>query len=159
MASPGDVERLEARIDTLEQSGRYDEAIAVLAELEELTGEDQRWHVAWMHVLAGRRGESDVLWAALEREHPGDPTVAFLAGNAHAEAQEPEIAAELVANAPLSVRGNKRVLRALLAAEATLDPAVEAELIALRKACFASEDLREGVRAFGEKRPARWRGR
>jgi enoyl-CoA hydratase/carnithine racemase len=68
-------------------------------------------------------------------------------------------AAELVANAPLSVRGNKRVLRALLAAEATLDPAVEAELIALRKACFSSEDLAEGVRAFAEKRPARWQGK
>jgi enoyl-CoA hydratase/carnithine racemase len=68
-------------------------------------------------------------------------------------------AAELVANAPLSVRGNKRVLRALLAAEAELEPAVEAELIALRKACFASEDLAEGVRAFAEKRPARWQGR
>ena len=68
-------------------------------------------------------------------------------------------AAELVANAPLSVRGNKRVLRALLSAEAALDPDVEAELIALRKACFASDDLAEGVRAFAEKRPARWQGR
>jgi enoyl-CoA hydratase/carnithine racemase len=68
-------------------------------------------------------------------------------------------AAELTANAPLSVGGNKRVLRALLAAEASLDPEVEAELIALRKACFASDDLAEGVRAFGEKRPARWQGR
>jgi len=68
-------------------------------------------------------------------------------------------AAELAANAPLSVRGNKHVLRALLAAEAELSPDVEAELIALRKECFASEDLREGVRAFAEKRPARWQGR
>jgi enoyl-CoA hydratase/carnithine racemase len=68
-------------------------------------------------------------------------------------------ARELAANAPLSVRGNKRVLRALLDADASLDPAVEAELIALRKACFASEDLVEGVRAFAEKRPARWQGR
>ena len=66
---------------------------------------------------------------------------------------------ELTRNAPLSVRGNKRVLRALLAAEAALEPAVEAELIALRKACFESEDLAEGVKAFGEKRPARWQGK
>ena len=31
--------------------------------------------------------------------------------------------------------------------------------IALREASFQSEDLREGVRAFGQKRPARWKGR
>jgi enoyl-CoA hydratase/carnithine racemase len=68
-------------------------------------------------------------------------------------------AAELAANAPLSVRGNKRVLRALLAAEAELHPEVEADLIALRKECFASDDLAEGVKAFAEKRPARWQGR
>ena len=68
-------------------------------------------------------------------------------------------AAELAGNAPLSVQGNKRVLRALLAAEGPLAPEVEAELIALREACFSSEDMREGVRAFAEKRPARWQGR
>jgi enoyl-CoA hydratase/carnithine racemase len=68
-------------------------------------------------------------------------------------------AEELAANAPLSVRGNKRVIRELLRAGGDLDPDVERELIELRRACFASEDLREGVRAFGEKRPARWRGR
>jgi len=69
------------------------------------------------------------------------------------------MAGELAANAPLSVRGNKRVLRALLRARGVLDPVTEQELIALREACFASEDFREGVRAFAEKRPARWRGR
>jgi enoyl-CoA hydratase/carnithine racemase len=84
--------------------------------------------------------------------------------NAVAGAEDLEGAAldwaeQLVANAPLSVRGNKRVLRALLSAEAALAPDVEAELIALRKACFASEDFKEGVKAFGEKRPARWQGR
>jgi enoyl-CoA hydratase/carnithine racemase len=68
-------------------------------------------------------------------------------------------ATELVANAPLSVQGNKRVIRELLRAEGELDPDVERELIALREACFASEDMKEGVRAFGEKRPARWQGR
>ena len=68
-------------------------------------------------------------------------------------------AEELAGNAPLSVQGNKRVLRALLAATGPLAPEVEAELIALREACFSSEDMREGVRAFAEKRPARWQGR
>jgi enoyl-CoA hydratase/carnithine racemase len=82
-----------------------------------------------------------------------------VAGEEDLEGVALDWAAELVANAPLSVRGNKRVLRALLDAEAELDPAVEAELIALRKACFASDDLVEGVRAFAEKRPARWQGR
>jgi enoyl-CoA hydratase/carnithine racemase len=70
-----------------------------------------------------------------------------------------ELAGQLAANAPLSVRGNKRVMRELLRAEGALDPDVERELIALREACFRSEDMREGVRAFGEKRPPRWRGR
>jgi enoyl-CoA hydratase/carnithine racemase len=70
-----------------------------------------------------------------------------------------EWATELAANAPLSVRGNKRVIREILRAEGRLDGEVERELIALREESFASEDLREGVRAFGEKRPARWRGR
>jgi enoyl-CoA hydratase/carnithine racemase len=67
-------------------------------------------------------------------------------------------AAEIAGNAPLSLRGNKRVIRELLRAEGALDEEVERELIALREACFRSEDMREGVRAFGEKRAPNWRG-
>ena len=70
-----------------------------------------------------------------------------------------DYAAEVAGNAPLSLAGNKRVLRELLAAEGALAPDVEEELIALREACFESEDFSEGVRAFGEKREPRWRGR
>lgn len=68
------------------------------------------------------------------------------------------VAAELAGNAPLSQTGNKRVIAELLRAESELEPEVEAELIELRRASFASEDLREGMRAFAEKRPPVWRG-
>lgn len=82
-----------------------------------------------------------------------------LAAAEELESASLELAAELAGNAPLSQTGNKRVIAALLAAEGRLEPDVEQELIELRRASFASEDMREGMRAFAERRPARWRGR
>ena len=70
-----------------------------------------------------------------------------------------ELARELAGNAPLSQLGNKRVIAALLDAEGVLREEVEQELIELRRASFASEDMREGMRAFADKRPARWQNR
>ncbi|HZO79847.1 MAG TPA: enoyl-CoA hydratase-related protein [Solirubrobacteraceae bacterium] len=68
------------------------------------------------------------------------------------------LAVELAAGAPLAQRGNKRVISAVLEAQGRLAPDVERELIELRRACFQSEDFREGVRAFAEKRGPNWRG-
>jgi enoyl-CoA hydratase/carnithine racemase len=70
-----------------------------------------------------------------------------------------ELAAEMAANAPLAQLGNKRVIGELLRAGAELDPELEEQLIELRRASFSSQDIREGVRAFGERRAPRWQGR
>jgi enoyl-CoA hydratase/carnithine racemase len=69
-----------------------------------------------------------------------------------------DVAGELAGNAPLSQLGNKRVIGALLRAESELPCEVEEELIELRRASFASQDMREGMKAFAEKRPPRWSG-
>ena len=68
------------------------------------------------------------------------------------------MAGELAGNAPLSQTGNKRVIAALLNARDALAEDVEEELIELRRASFASHDLREGISAFAEKRAPIWRG-
>jgi enoyl-CoA hydratase/carnithine racemase len=69
-----------------------------------------------------------------------------------------ELAAAVAENAPLSMRGNKHAID-LLNANPALTEQQEAGLVALRESCFSSEDLREGIRAFAEKRRPRWTGR
>jgi enoyl-CoA hydratase/carnithine racemase len=79
-----------------------------------------------------------------------------VAGARELETVALETARELAGNAPLSQRGNKRVIAALLDSAAQLPHELEAELIELRRASFASRDMREGMRAFAEKRTPRW---
>jgi enoyl-CoA hydratase/carnithine racemase len=69
-----------------------------------------------------------------------------------------ELAASIAANAPLSMRGNKRAIE-VLNGNPVLSEQKEAGLIALRESCFSSEDLREGIAAFAEKRKPHWKGR
>ncbi|MBI5115586.1 enoyl-CoA hydratase/isomerase family protein [Candidatus Poribacteria bacterium] len=72
-----------------------------------------------------------------------------------------EIAREISENAPLSVRGSKRVLHAC-AVHGMLDRDRDADALAqlddLSAACFLSEDVKEGVSAFFGRRKADFKG-
>jgi enoyl-CoA hydratase/carnithine racemase len=77
---------------------------------------------------------------------------------AEIDARSLALASAIAANAPLSLRGNKHAIETLTQFP-RLSPKQVDELVALRESCFASEDFREGIRAFSEKRPPEWKGR
>jgi len=65
------------------------------------------------------------------------------------------LAAEIAANAPLTVRATKEMIRRVLARR-RLPAGEDADLVEL---CYTSEDFREGVAAFLNKRKPKWAGR
>lgn len=78
------------------------------------------------------------------------------------EDQVEEVAEEVAARAPLSIRGAKRAIREVLA-NLSVDRDVEGfrltDFDMMAAQAFASEDLKEGLRAFRERRPPRLEGR
>lgn len=74
------------------------------------------------------------------------------------EAEALALAREIGTNAPLSLRGSKRVLNRL-ARQPALSPEEKDELATLFARSLASDDLIEGKRAFAERRKPRFSGR
>jgi len=71
------------------------------------------------------------------------------------DAEVARITSTIAVNAPLSLRANKRTVRAVLADAADRDMA---SIAANQDACFDSADYREGRRAFMEKRKPAFTG-
>src|SRR5262249_45996248 len=71
------------------------------------------------------------------------------------EASVRALATEIAANAPLTIRATKEMLRRL-AAQRRLAPGADRDLIEL---CYTSEDFRRAVDAFLNKRKPEWTGR
>lgn len=92
--------------------------------------------------------ETALVWGLVNRVSPSG-----------AEAEVLALAAEIAENAPLAVRGMKRILRLLEGThERSLSGEERAEIAELRRQAFESADLVEGRRAFEERRRPRFKG-
>jgi enoyl-CoA hydratase/carnithine racemase len=81
--------------------------------------------------------------------------VSRVVGTGHAREGADEIAAEIAERGPLAVREVKRLIDQ--SAELDLDAGIAAEIDASERV-FNSDDMLEGIRAFFDKQPAKYRG-
>lgn len=79
-------------------------------------------------------------------------------GEGDLEGAAVDLAAQIASNAPLALKGNKLAIEKLNS-NPVLRPQEEVELIELREASLSSEDFREAITAFAQKRKPQWRGR
>jgi enoyl-CoA hydratase/carnithine racemase len=80
--------------------------------------------------------------------------VSRLAASDELDATVRDLATTIAANAPLTIRASKEIVRRL---EQSARPGPELDTDQIRL-CYASEDFHEGVGSFLEKRSPRWKG-
>lgn len=112
-------------------------------------------NVARLMALLGPARTKDLLFTARFIEAEEGRAIGLfneIVDVARLEQRTREVANMLAAHAPLTLRSIKEAVRRVLR-EGRLDTADDLVLM-----CYLSEDFREGVRAFLDKRAPRWRG-
>ena len=110
-------------------------------------------------ILVGQAAARDVLLTARLLDVDEAERVGLVQRRAlDAVSEAKDLAQEIAALAPLSVRGHKRAL-GLVSTSGKLSDADRALINEIEAGAFESDDLQEGLAAFGEKRSPNFKGR